>query len=1672
MLMQAQYSGSGDGTANSPYLIYNEVQLSQVSNFLNQSDVYFKLMKDLDLTSFISENYPSEGWTPIGVSSSPFKGKFDGNNHKLSGLWINKSTISYVGFFGYVDGATISNLTLEGSNILGVNQVGALVGYANNASITGCTVTFSDKIQGSTNVGGLIGQTVGGTITGSTVNTAVKGSTSTGGLVGTLSSTNISTSQVNGNIEGSGNTAGIVGTVDGTQAIQNVTHIGDVSGSSNVSGIAGELASGSSTTFTACFSKGEITNTGDYTGGIVGKSNEIAIAAMSDCSHFGDITGKQYIGGLIGGVIWGAENDVYISTSSTSNTKTASISLDDLRNSGIVENLVNNCTAIGNISGTSYIGGLIGKDEKAFSCSNWVSGGSKSISGSWKGNAYSSSASSTAYIWYGGQNKGSKQTSSVSYYDYDYSGSTKIYYFNFSITFYPNIQASALGYTNSYYSGIINGTDNVGGIAGHKTCGKIQNCYTNASIYANNQVGGIIGSAEGVSGANVTLKSNVAINNTISATVSNIGRIYGKCDSYTTIGALASAEGNRALTTTKVILKGVVQEITDNLQHGNVMGSSLLKLKANYVALGWDFDTNWAIMETECYPYKKYQAAPPVIESDLVSQGTTISGSSTNGGTVYLYYKDREAVSTQCNGNAWSFTTEPLQSGASVQLYSDVEGMTPSYLVSTTVGYLGSGTEADPYRIYTAADLQGACNRGYYKIMNDIDLTNWINENSPKSGWVAIGRNSGESTYINGDGHKITGLWINTTDDYTGLFSNFSAGIIKNLTVEVANGKSVKGGNYTGILIGRNANGQIINCDVKGAVEGTGIVGGVVGYSENNNVENVAFSGTVTSSTSGAKVGGFAGQSNKDQLSLIRTDATITVTNSSANVGGIVGYTASSVLNKTKAQANISVSGSASYVGGVVGYSQSAISESFSTGSVTCTGDESYTGGLVGMAKANITDSYSTANVTGTLHTAGLCAYTYNKIDKCYAKGSINGVTYGAGVVSNLDGASAEITNCVALNNTLSLTAQSSWGSRVIGGFRNGAAEPNTTNFALDAMQVSLNGVPQTKTDDNVEGIAKPASELMNIAFYTALGWDMGPVWSIESGMAYPFLLWEVDVTLVTELSINKAILSMAQGKSDTLVVTALPLYATNKNVTWASSNENVVTVEEGVVSAVGVGNATVTATTTDGSNISVSCAINVVANKDEAISDLQDLIDYALELYNNSVEGENIGQYQIGSRAELYAVIVAVSNQVSDVMTDDQISTCLNQLNNAIETFLSKKVTSGGNTDLTQFNNVVYFNDLECRSGSAATLSIQMRNQDPVIGFNFKVYLPEGVTVVTNTDEWGDEMIDAGLSGNRTSASRHTFETALNKDGVLTVLCYSTKTYSFNGNDGEVGYIKLNIEESVEEGEYPIIIREEAISLANSTPQISYIKSSIIVSKYKLGDANGDTYINVGDITAVASHILENTPADFVAQAADANEDKAINVGDITTIATMILNDANYAPARRIAQLDAEAQYTMAVSQVSDNSMVLNIGAINTDNAFSAFQFDIRLPENVQFADIQLQDRCQHLEYDMTIINNNTLRVIAYSISDERVSMSSGDMVSIELNGITNDEFVLTNGVFANSNQTIYAEDVVTSRKAPTSVSDVTTENKSEIYDILGRKLNAVQKGIQIIGNKVVFVY
>lgn len=79
----------------------------------------------------------------------------------------------------------------------------------------------------------------------------------------------------------------------------------------------------------------------------------------------------------------------------------------------------------------------------------------------------------------------------------------------------------------------------------------------------------------------------------------------------------------------------------------------------------------------------------------------------------------------------------------------------------------------------------------------------------------------------------------------------------------------------------------------------------------------------------------------------------------------------------------------------------------------------------------------------------------------------------------------------------------------------------------------------------------------------------------------------------VTGISLDKSELSLDQGATATLTATVEPADAGNKKVNWTSSNEQVATVDNGVVTAVGAGTATITAKTEDG-NFTATCAVTV----------------------------------------------------------------------------------------------------------------------------------------------------------------------------------------------------------------------------------------------------------------------------------------------------------------------------------------------------------------------------------------------------------------------------------------------------------------------------------------------
>ena len=81
----------------------------------------------------------------------------------------------------------------------------------------------------------------------------------------------------------------------------------------------------------------------------------------------------------------------------------------------------------------------------------------------------------------------------------------------------------------------------------------------------------------------------------------------------------------------------------------------------------------------------------------------------------------------------------------------------------------------------------------------------------------------------------------------------------------------------------------------------------------------------------------------------------------------------------------------------------------------------------------------------------------------------------------------------------------------------------------------------------------------------------------------------------VTDLELNKDSLTLQENSSDTLIATVKPDDATNRGVTWESSDTSIATVsEDGTVTAISAGNATITATAAASSGVSATCTVTV----------------------------------------------------------------------------------------------------------------------------------------------------------------------------------------------------------------------------------------------------------------------------------------------------------------------------------------------------------------------------------------------------------------------------------------------------------------------------------------------
>lgn len=296
----------GDGSAQS-FTLTDADQLAGLAQLVNSGKTFsgktIVLGADIDLSNY-GVNYNSgKGWITIGSFSSFyfFNGIFNGNNHTVTGLYINDSNLSCAGLFGQIYQGTVKDLGVVGANIQGGNDVGGVVGYLIfNGSVTNCYTTGT--VSGLSHVGGVAGSVIySSTVTNCHTTGTVSGNSSVGGVAGDVLDSAMLDCYSKATVSSSnGSVGGVAGRLSGS-SIQSCYATGAINSPGDyVGGVAGYVNNGNGVQ--NCYSTGMVTGN-NRTGGVVGyinNSNNISSCSVQNCYATGTITGNRSAGGVVG----------------------------------------------------------------------------------------------------------------------------------------------------------------------------------------------------------------------------------------------------------------------------------------------------------------------------------------------------------------------------------------------------------------------------------------------------------------------------------------------------------------------------------------------------------------------------------------------------------------------------------------------------------------------------------------------------------------------------------------------------------------------------------------------------------------------------------------------------------------------------------------------------------------------------------------------------------------------------------------------------------------------------------------------------------------------------------------------------------------------------------------------------------------------------------------------------------------------------------------------------------------------------------------------------------------------------------------------------------------------------------------------------------------------------
>ena len=230
---------------------------------------------------------------------------------------------------------------------------------------------------------------------------------------------------------------------------------------------------------------------------------------------------------------------------------------------------------------------------------------------------------------------------------------------------------------------------------------------------------------------------------------------------------------------------------------------------------------------------------------------------------------------------------------------------------------------------------------------------------------------------------------------------------------------------------------------------------------------------------------------------------------------------------------------------------------------------------------------------------------------------------------------------------------------------------------------------------------------------------------------------YKIASVSVTGVSLSKSVLSLAVGESETLVATVAPERATDRSVTWESSNKNVATVNQnGTVKAVAAGSAVIGVRTNDG-GFTARCNLTVAAVVNE----------YTLTV-NCATPGATVKVLEY----------VAGQSSIADAVTYTEPMTFRENTTVKVWAYKNGMIDSGMQTIVMDSNKTA---TVACKTIPGWNLESEMSAEAAALSIPYEVSDPDSVGWRLESDaDWiavdSDVVIDVNTNSSSSSRTGH----------------------------------------------------------------------------------------------------------------------------------------------------------------------------------------------------------------------------------------------------------------------------------------------------------------------------